>query len=275
MKFKTIFFIFNAVILFSFILIFLMPFFILGADFSEVIWSKNWYIGLIFLVVISVIDTYFILNWELFQLSEKEDWKNLYIYLENKLFNKKKVTSQYIKIWINTCMVTSKIDGITRLEELVKEVKPAYLKKFAVLFGIPHMVMKKDDSSEDYFYHMATQDNVPEKEWILWCYAFILLVRKKVDTAKPVLKELLGMKLSPVVYLLSIYLLQSYKGEQDMEQLSKEERNFFVNRFHSREKWQAELEARREKSLLTVLLSQMVKDAEDWIYNEKVENNSL
>ena len=52
MKFRLLFIIFNFVILASFLLIFLMPAFVLGWEYTSVFWSTNWPVGLVFLVVL-------------------------------------------------------------------------------------------------------------------------------------------------------------------------------------------------------------------------------
>jgi hypothetical protein len=44
MKFKAIFILFNGALILSFLLIFFMPFFLLGADFFSLFWTRNWII---------------------------------------------------------------------------------------------------------------------------------------------------------------------------------------------------------------------------------------
>ena len=56
MKFKVLFVIFNIVLFLSFLTIFLLPFFILDASFMLEFWSKNWYFGAIFLVILGVVN---------------------------------------------------------------------------------------------------------------------------------------------------------------------------------------------------------------------------
>ncbi len=68
MKFKTIFILFNAVIIFSFLIIYFMPLMMLGWEYATVFWSKNWFLPLLFAGVLALLNTYFISNWKLFSL---------------------------------------------------------------------------------------------------------------------------------------------------------------------------------------------------------------
>jgi hypothetical protein len=60
MKFKTIYILFNAVILLSFGFIFLMPLFLLGTDYFALFLSKNWIAGVLFLLTLIIINGYFL-----------------------------------------------------------------------------------------------------------------------------------------------------------------------------------------------------------------------
>ena len=53
MKFKAIFVIFNLIILVSFLFIFLIPFFMLGWDYTQVFWTENWSVALVFVGVMA------------------------------------------------------------------------------------------------------------------------------------------------------------------------------------------------------------------------------
>ena len=88
MKFKTIYILFNAVILLSFGFIFLMPLLLLGSDYFSLFVSKNWIAGALFLLTLIIINGYFLWNWKLFHLLETEDWRGLINLLENRVYEK-------------------------------------------------------------------------------------------------------------------------------------------------------------------------------------------
>ena len=48
MKFKTIFILFNIVIIASFAIIFFMPLMMLGWDYTAIFWKNNWFLPIVF-----------------------------------------------------------------------------------------------------------------------------------------------------------------------------------------------------------------------------------
>ena len=54
MKLKAVFLLFNAVLIASFLLIFLMPLFLLGIGSFPLFWGRNWIIGVVFLATLLV-----------------------------------------------------------------------------------------------------------------------------------------------------------------------------------------------------------------------------
>ncbi|NLJ47390.1 MAG: hypothetical protein GX430_12650, partial [Treponema sp.] len=62
MKFKTIFILFNAVVAFSFLFIFLFPLFILGGEYAVGFWKTNWFLGILFLVILGILNWFFLSN---------------------------------------------------------------------------------------------------------------------------------------------------------------------------------------------------------------------
>ena len=102
MKFKTIFFLFNGIILFSFLFIALMPLFVLGGEYTRIFWGENWFLALLFLIFISVLDAYFMMNWKMFSYLKKEDWPGLTAYLEKEIYEKQRLSARNIKMMINT-----------------------------------------------------------------------------------------------------------------------------------------------------------------------------
>ncbi len=77
MKFKAIYILFNVVLVVSFLVIFLMPVFLLGSDYFSLFWTRNWVIAVVFVVTLAALNTYFLLNWGLFTRLEREDWPGL------------------------------------------------------------------------------------------------------------------------------------------------------------------------------------------------------
>ena len=175
MKFKSIFFLFNIVVIFSFSLIFLLPLILLSGNYSSVFWLDNWYLAVIFLLLIAGLDSYFIFNWNLFVYLEREDWNNLTQYLEDKIYIKGHFRKQYIKLMINTSLAVSNLDKIDRLAKEIYDRKPELLPRYALLLGIP--LFLRDNNSEALIHYGKFKDNKETADifWVKWVYAFSLI----------------------------------------------------------------------------------------------------
>lgn len=268
MKFKMIFILFNGIILFSFIFIFFMPYFILGWEYTQVFWSRNWFLVIIFVLVLAGLNVYFALNWKLFRLLEREDWSGLISYLETKIFNEKKIRSQYIRLLINANIITSRIDGIDALRNFLRENKPAMLPKFASQLGIPFIVQNHPEAMETFFVEFVDNQKTAEKEWVRWDYAFALFLQHKNEEAKREFIRLIGNRKNCIVSALSIYLLFSSSAD-NAEQRSNAlaERDSFKE-FLSQAKWNNRLE-QNKSNVQVLLLHQLIQDAANWIYQNE------
>ena len=77
MKFKTIFLLFNIIIVISFVFIFFMPVFMLGADYGITFWQKNWPLAIFFVLILAAFNGFFLSNWQVFSLIEAERWDSI------------------------------------------------------------------------------------------------------------------------------------------------------------------------------------------------------
>ena len=73
MKFRLIFIVFNVVLVISFLVIYVTPLLILGWSYTRIFWANNWYLPVIFVGIIGVLNAYFASNRKLFRLLENED----------------------------------------------------------------------------------------------------------------------------------------------------------------------------------------------------------
>lgn len=268
MKFKIIFGIFNAIIIFSFLFIFLMPFFILGWDYTQVFWAKNWFLGIIFVAIMAVLNGYFFSNWKLFGYLEREDWSGLTEHLENRIIRKNKFRNHEIKILINTYVVRSNTDGILALESHMREQKPKLLPRFALQLGVPHLLKNDPVDMEIYFGELKELRKCSDRRWIEWNYAFALMLQQKTEEAKSMLRALAEKSLDPVLMVLTLYLLDAYSASDvEIGKIVSEGKSRIHDK-RSYHKWHQEVE-NSKGNLQVLVLAKLVQDATDWLYPEK------
>jgi hypothetical protein len=269
MKFKTIYILFNAVILLSFGFIFLMPLLLLGGDYFTLFVSKNWIAGVLFLCTLIIINGYFLWNWKLFRLLESEDWRGLIHLLEHRVYRQGRRRRATVKMLINAYVVTSSIEKISVLESHLREKKPSLLRSFALQFGIPYLLKMKDEpkAAETYFGRAAERPDAPHRDWLRWSYASSLLLQRQFEAAKVTLLELLDAKLDPVLELLTVHGLSFFTGvDPQLAERVESERRRLAQRF-SPEQWDKRIES-NSRHIQIVLFNGIIRDAKRWLFEQ-------
>lgn len=273
MKFRTIFILFNVVIVASFLFVFLMPFFILGAAYSFAFWKSNWYLALFFIVLIAGLNTFFLTNRRVFLLVEREDWSALAAYLVDQIFRKGRYKPNHIRLLVNAYLLQSDVGGIERLETELAAKKPALLRKHAVLFGVTRLLRNRSAEAESFFASYLDAKDVEAAPWLRFDYAFSLVLQKRIVDALPYLREGLASK-DAVLALLSAYILASLgaasvgpEDRTELVELTEDARTRLKRRFPGK-RWARELE-RAKNEVHIVILTKLIDDASAWLISEK------
>jgi hypothetical protein len=265
MKIKAVFFLFNLVIVASFLFVFLLPLFVLGWSYTRVFWTANWYLAALFLLIAGGLNLYFALNWKLFALLEKEDWASLKLYLEDVIYNKKRYSRYTVRLLINTCVVQAKPEDIVRLEHHIRSEKPRYLYMCALEFGLPYLLRNDSDAMVRYYGEILEHPGHSQPEWIQWSYGFSLLLSEDTDQAKDVLSDLEKTCKNPIIRGLTLYLLDAFSaGDDDIKQRVENGRSALQKNW-TIETWQKELNKQRD-NLQILVLSKLMKEATGWIF---------
>ncbi len=268
MKFKTIFIIFNIVIVCSFLFIFFMPLILLGGQHFGTFFLKNWFIGVLFVFTLAIFNFYFLRNWKLFQLLEKEDWQSLTEFLQKRIYNDTVTRQNYVRILINAYLVTSNTEAIAKLETFLSEKKPRLVRQFAIQFGIPYLLINRPEESEKYFGKLLTEKGLRNAGWIRWNYAFSLLQLKELVGARKEFTTIIRGKKDPVLLLLSLYMLNSLKIDDIMLRAQMDEKINEFKKANTRENWDRKIE-RAKGNIQVLILSKIIKEASDWVFQQK------
>ncbi len=268
MKFKIIFILFNIVVVFSFLIVTLMPLLMLGGEYSQEFFKDSWYLFLIFIVAIGSIDTYFIINWKMFSLLETENWDDLISWLEIKIYKLKNIYSPLVRILANTYLIKSDMSGISKLEDFLRKEKPKLLKKMVIPLSVPHFIDGSPEKMEVFFSEFIDQKGVVKADWVKFLYSFSLLLNNKRNEASLSFLSLCKSRISPILKLLVIYSLNPFfEIEKDEKfacvSLGKKE----LRSRYKKEKMELELESVNDNVLILVL-NKFSKEAVDWLYKE-------
>jgi hypothetical protein len=272
MKFRTIYILFNVVVVISFLFVFFMPFFLLGPGYSLEFWKSNWYLALIFLAVMAALNVFFLLNWKVFVLVEREDWPGLSAHLVDLIFNKKRYTGRHVALLVNAYLLQSDVEGLARLEAELSAHKPALLRKNALLFGVTRLLRNKPAEAEAFLLPYLEARDVDNREWLRFDYAFSLVLQRRFSQASPTLEEGLRAK-DAVLALLSAYLLGSLvfaaagtpEEKARLDALAASCKTSLRKRFPP-QRWTKEVE-RAKAEIHIVILSKLIDDAGTWLFD--------
>jgi hypothetical protein len=275
MKFRTIFILFNVVIIVSFAFVFFLPFFLLGSSYSIAFWSDNWILALFFLVLVCALNIFFLANRKVFVLVEREDWGGLSAYLVDKIFAKGRYRPSHVRLLVNAYLLQSDVGGIERLEAELAAKKPAVLRNNAVLFGVARLLRNRPAEAENFLAHYLDAKDVEDREWLRFDYAFSLVLQRRVADALPILREGCSSH-DAVLALLSAYLIGSL-GEptsieserEELRRLAEDTRERLSGRFAG-PRWAKEVE-KAKNEVHIVILSKLIDDASRWLFAKAEE----
>ncbi len=270
MKFKTIFILFNFILIFSFSFIFLMPFFLLGGEYTLAFWMKNWPLFLFFSAVLAGFNIFFAMNWRLFTLLESEDWNALGTLLGNRVFSKKRYDRRTVRLFVNTSLLRGDMETVSRLEKTLRDEKPLALRRDAVLFGAARLLGNDAEASEAFMSEFSDGKGVENPAWIGFYHAFAMILCGQTAQATPKLKACLASK-DAILAALAAYLSATLCAPK----LEPAERQSLIADSESRKmalvsrypgiKWSQEVE-RAKTEIHIVILSRILDEASAWLF---------
>jgi hypothetical protein len=248
-----------------------MPFFMLGWDYVKIFWRTNWYLAAVFFIAFMVLNIYFIYNWNLFSLLEKEDWKEIRRHLEGKIYEKKRESRQSVRILINTYIVLADTAGLGKLSRYLEEKGSRFFLIFALELGIPYMIQDDIAALEAYFLKAALNPKARKKNWLRWNLAFARLAGGSGEGRGKAADELAALTLQtkePALLLLSAYLLEKLpEMREDAGKLTIAARDTLRKKY-TRFSWE-KVSRRAKNNLAVLMLSKLMDDAEKWLFGNE------
>ncbi len=266
MRFKSVFIVFNIVIVFSFLFIFLVPLLLLGGEYFSIFVGRNWIAAVLFAATLGAVNVYFGRNWRLFTLLEKEDWPHLLEHLEKRLRSRGGPRQSHARMAVNAYLITSNVDAILDLEARIRARKPKMLRRLAGPFGLAHLLRGDAEQSVRYFGGMLRQPGVKGKDWLRWNYAFSLMQQERMDEAAEEYVGLLDGRPEPLLEALALYMLDVC-AKDELRARVDSSREAFVERIDP-PRWRRVVQ-RSRGSMEAMVLSRLIRDAGSWLYADQ------
>jgi len=173
MRFKSIFFLFNSLVLLSLLFVLIPSFVFLDRGGMNAV-RNLWIILSVFALLVGVLNFYCIQNWKLFSLLEAEDWPDLLAWLENRLYVRRKLNWAYSNLLVNTALSVSNFDAIKKLEAEIRQKRPVLLRTLGVSLGIPILLGQNWKAIAEYYGPLADDSRTRQRDWAIWCRAVAL-----------------------------------------------------------------------------------------------------
>ena len=239
-----------------------MPLAVLGWEYTTEFWADNWYLPVVFVLIMGILNAYFIRNWRLFSLLEREEWGGIIGYVQERLENGH-VRSQEVRMAINAALISSRLQVLGKIEELLRAKKPAAMSSFALSLGIPYLLNNDAPGAESYFREFL-EIRGDDRPWIVWCYGFSLLLQRRLDEAKIQFLSLTDEK-APILNLLSAYMLETCAFQDDE---AKKQQDAMVARLRSRYTRSefTKLAQKARTAVHIVVLGKVLDEAIEWLF---------
>ena len=270
MKLKVLIIIFNAVLLTIFFTVLSFSFFTAGTEFIGSFFKNYWIFVLFFMILFLGMNIFFISNWKLITTLEAEDWPALSLYLETEIFEKHHLTAKKVRILCEISILLGDFEILKRLERVLEEYKPEYIRTFASRFAAAKLLSNDYQGLADFMTRIAEQPH-KTSPWISFYEAFSAQMLKRYREAAEKFSHLLETEQEPFVRLLGVYFMACglyhyidvHKDKAD-KRIEEEKRKL---KKHSLQYWKKH--AQKEKQNIHVLvLTKAIDDALIWLFKE-------
>ncbi len=277
MKFKVIFLLFNLIILFSLLSVLFLPVFLQDWDFMRLFWTSNVPLAVLsavlFLVFFALVNGYFLRYRRLYEYLENEDWEGVLSHLYFLLFERKKLRSSYIRIYIHTSVVQAQPQRIVELEQMLREQNASVRLRFSLELGLPSILANNHAGMQEYYGRLREEVSGKQQPWLLWLYAFSLFLQGQVNTAATHFEHLLKTQSDVVLLILVLYAYAPcIRRQQAAEYSAIQEKRRQIREKYSLNQLRARVE-RKSGNIVLLVLDRFVQDAVEWIYSEETAND--
>ncbi|MDR3337775.1 MAG: hypothetical protein LBT16_11275 [Treponema sp.] len=272
MKFKTVFILFNGIILIFFILILLFPRLVLPPGLALNFWRSLWPIALVLFLILAGMDVFFITNYRLYALLEREDWPALAGYLETQVMEKGRYFSLQVRLLANAYLLLSDPASATALENRLSLVRPKLLEEHALVFGLARILAKDYQGASRFLEARLAAAGLHKKRpapWLSFYHGFALFLTGNHEKAAEIFPELVRSSGDPLVAGLAAWFLAEKMGktfpEGKFAEAVDEGRKRAREQIPDRARWEKEL-AKAQSEVHAVMVMGYLRDTADWLY---------
>jgi hypothetical protein len=158
------------------------------------------------LLLISVI-VFFLLNYRLLSLLDREDWPALSYYLEQKIYVRGRYSARKVRLLASSYLVISDFASVLKLESKVLLKKPSLINKYILIFGAARILVNNPKGAVEFFRTHMEKGRKKDRQWIHWFFGFSHLLNSSFLLAEPEFRYLAISSNDVLITGLSAYFL--------------------------------------------------------------------
>jgi hypothetical protein len=260
---------------FFIVLIVIIPFTVLGKDMALGFWKSSWFLVPLVFFLLALMDLYFVVNYRVFILLEKEDWPALIRELEARVIRRGRYSPRLVRLLLNTYLVLSDAKAVLELEKRLAVTRRKLIGDNVLIFGAARILTKDNEGAAAFFSARlpggAQYRAGPYAEWIRWYYGFSLLLSRRFEEAADVFSLMAQEARDGILTGLSAYFLNNTLAgflsggasrlRKDAEAGKERVRQSLRRRFD----WNREVK-RMEMEIYATVLTSYINQAADYVY---------
>ena len=161
-------------------------------------------------LLLVLMSLYFIINYRLLSLLEKEDWPALAFYLEQQIYEKDRYSDRNVRLLASSYLVISDFKSVIRLENKVHLAKPSVIGRNALIFGAARILNGNHQEAVSFYKSYLEKCKKSDKEWVFWFSGFSELLAGLYPAAEADFSRMAVSSRDALISGLSAYFLNNY-----------------------------------------------------------------
>ena len=272
MKFKYLVLVFSIIIIFILLMTAFMPLLITGHEAVPNPLLIALPLTAFMVLLLICFGLFFILNYRLFSLLEKEDWPALAYYLEQKVFIRGYYSNRNVRLLASAYIVMTDYLSVIKLESKAAIARPSVIDQNVLIFGSARILSGKYNEAEFFFKTRLDRGAVKEKdkEWARWFYSFSQLLNGSFSKVEGEFIKFADSSDDAVITGLSAYFLFFNLAKYSLKpyectKTAENNRNRILKTLRKRELWKKETK-KMSADIHIAIIKKYIDETENWIY---------
>jgi hypothetical protein len=233
------------------------------------------------LFILLCLGIFFLFNYRLFSLLEREDWPALAYYLEQKVFVKGQYSNRKVKLLASSYMVMSDYMSVMKLENKTSLKRPSIIDKNILVFCSARILAGKYIETAAFLKAYLDKGKLKprEKDWVRWFYGFCHLLNSNFQTAESEFISLAETSNDALIVGVSSYFLHNNLAKHSLNQeacLAASDKGCagIKKALINGGGWKKEIDA-MENEIHIAIIRKYIDEAGAWIFRGEEHSESL